>query len=159
MQCLLSDLEVILKLESSKSKDEGWSLCSQSEFCEVWKKRCEHESTHLVKVQPLCSLANAWNTCRVIWHLLFSRAIYTCLASHQMTVSACGFNIGLASWAWFSFERCKTITKRCFYSPARTIDTIDNAHTTYTSLHAQCRFSGVTTQIRHLIGSPSLHRV
>ena len=63
LQCLLSDLEVILNLESSKSKDEGWSLCSQSEFCEVWKKRCEHESTHLVKVQPLCSLANAWNTC------------------------------------------------------------------------------------------------
>ena len=30
-----------------------------------------------------------------------------------------GFYVGLASWAWFSNERYKTVTKRCLYSPAR----------------------------------------
>ena len=43
------DLETVLKLESSTSKDEGWSFSSKSEFTEVWKKRCEHEMTHLIK--------------------------------------------------------------------------------------------------------------
>ena len=30
-----------------------------------------------------------------------------------------GSYVGLASWAWFSSERFKTVTKHCLYSPAR----------------------------------------
>ena len=30
-----------------------------------------------------------------------------------------GSYVGLASWAWFSIERFKTVRKRCLYSPAR----------------------------------------
>ena len=28
------------------------------------------------------------------------------------------FYVGLAPWAWFSFERWKTIPKHCLYMPA-----------------------------------------
>ena len=40
--------------------------------------------------------------------------IYACIRTHGS-----GSYVGLASWAWFSNERYKTVTKRCLYSPAR----------------------------------------
>ena len=99
MLCILlkklkKDLETVLKLESSTSKDEGWSFSSKSEFTEVWKKRCEHEMTHLIKVSPCSKPHNLY--VRIFDTFYAPRAICTCLASHRMTVSESRDNIILS---------------------------------------------------------------
>ena len=54
--------------------------------------------------------------------------------------------VGMAPWAWFSFERLKTLTKRCLYSPARIYSTKD-AMDVYiqSTLRRKVPFKWVTT--------------
>ena len=64
---------------------------------------------HSTKFIPCCAM---YTTCICIFTIKFQ--ICSKIRTHGS-----GSYVGLASWAWFSIERFKTVTKRCLYSPAR----------------------------------------
>ena len=43
-----------------------------------------------------------------------SQARFVIISTHGR-----GYYVGMAPWAWFSFECLKTLMKRCLYLPAR----------------------------------------
>ena len=51
--CVLVDLEKILHVERSTSREEGWTFVKKSDVYEVWRKADPDRPVHLIRVTTL----------------------------------------------------------------------------------------------------------